>query len=156
MPQQLTVEFAITGLPDTSGLRIKTLSPTGVYISSKDADAAKWHFEFTTIELILKRKLLQLDLGQALAFLHSIDWDDALTNGYGEVVVRVMTVEEVLTLKQSGHPVIIPPVQKLQIEWWTDPDEQPFCIGRDDTEMIDSWLIEMVKKDFEEKSKARS
>jgi len=146
----LTIKLAISGIPDCSGIRIRSIDPTGLYISSQDREAAQWYFETLIIELVCARKLLVVEPGEGVMLSEQYtDWNNFLIQGEGEVIVRTISTQEVTVLKKEGTPIVIPPVQKLHIDWWKDPSGNPFCLVRDPGDAIDSWLIDTVKEDLE-------
>jgi len=143
----LKVAFTVTGLPDSSGLRIKSTEPTGLYISSADAAAAQWYFETQIVQLLLSRSLLDSIPGGGWRFNELLDWPKIIVEGHGEAIIRLMNVEETRDIRRDGYRTYIPPVKKLTAEWWRNADGHEFCIVFDGPDMIDEWVLEAVKED---------
>ena len=147
---RLAMKFSVTGLPDTAGLRIRSTNPIGLYISSRDAEAAQWYFETKIVELATIRKLLVPKRGAGVRLLEGrLDWSIFIISGTGEVVIRTMSLEETREMLRVSTPTVLPPVQKLVTDWWKDSNGKKFCIVHDPGDMIDEWLVRCIDEDLE-------
>lgn len=149
---ELVVKFSVSGIPDSAGLRIKTTEPTGLYISSRDPAAAQWYLETMIIHLIIKRGLLKPTPGGGWSLVKKLDWPDITGAGYGEAIVCTVGRAEVQNMQRKGSPVLIPPVQKLTIDWWNNPKRELLCIVRDEGDMIDGWVVSAITDDLKGKT----
>lgn len=145
---RLSVKFLVTGIPDTLGLRLRSTEPIGLYISSRNAEAAQWYFEKMIVEFVGVRGLLVPEQGAGLRLEEKLDWNALTVSGAGETVIRAMSVEETCKMLRVSTPVMLPPVQKLATDWWKDPNENEFCIVHDPGDMIDRWLVESIENDL--------
>ena len=144
------MKFSVTGLPDTAGLRIRSTNPIGLYISSRDAEAAQWYFETRIVELATIRKLLVPKRGAGACLLEGrLDWSIFITSGTGEVVIRTMSLEETREMLRVSTHIVLQPVQKLVTDWWKDSNGKKFCIVHDPGDMIDEWLVRCIDEDLE-------
>jgi len=145
---QLTVTFTVTGIPDTAGLRIRSTNPTGLYISSKNPEAAKWYFETIIFKLITSLSLLPHKEGGGLHLKEELDWDAITFLGTGELTICTMSPEETRAEVKTGTPIIMSPVEDLTVNWWKNPQKNEFCIIYDPGDNMDIWLIESVTEDL--------
>jgi hypothetical protein len=146
--KKLTIKFIVTGYPEASGLRIRSTEPVGLYVSSADPEAAQWWFERQVVELVAERKVLHREKGEGLAPVLEIDWNEALMSGCGKMIIRTMSVSEVMDTIREGTLDIIPPVKKLLVEWWPGRNNlQTICVVRDNKKTIDSWIVKSMKED---------
>lgn len=148
MQKELGVKFSVTGIPDQAGLRIRSMEPVGLYLSSGDPAAAEWHFETLIVQLVMENKLLEWEPGGGLRLLSELNWPEIIAAGSGEAVVVTATAEEIANVKKVGNLVIMPPVQKLVVDWWEDPSGRSFCIARDKKEIVDKWFLDALEEDL--------
>ena len=147
---RLTVKFSVTGLPDTAGLRIRSTDPIGLYISSRNAEAAQWYFETEIIELATIWKLLVPGRGIGVRLLEGrLDWSIFIISGTGEVVIRTMSLEETREMLRASTPTVLTPIQKLATGRYKDPNGKEFYIVHDPGDMIDEWLVRCIDEDLE-------
>ncbi len=145
---RLKIAFAISGWPESSGVRIKTTAPTGVYISSKNREAAQWHFPRVVVSFVRMLELLKPEDGGGLTY-SQVNWDKALVDGVGELEIRVTSANEMSEIMRTGTPQIIAPVEKLRIEEWNGPQGGVFFMGWDlPGDKMDKWLVESVTQDL--------
>lgn len=147
MNHRLGVKFAVEGIPDCAGLRIKTLEPKGLYVSSEDPEAAKWHFENKVVEYVGACKLLASEKGGGWTLTERIDWDAALLAGEAQVAVRTVSAAEARFVRSEGELLLAPPVQMLTVEWFQNSEGAQICIVRDEGDLIDDWIVKAVLAD---------
>jgi len=146
--QTYTVRLVVTGIPDSAGLRIRATDPIGLYISSRNPELAKEHFERLILILLMKRQLLTPERGGSVILAKRPDWKALLVDGSGEVVVRTMSAVEVVAAIRDGEPLILAAAEQLRADWWNDPQGNPFCFVSDHGGNIDEWVTAAIKKDF--------
>lgn len=133
----------MVGVPDTAGLRIQATNPKGVYVSSTDPEAAQWYFERCVLQLVLRRKLLDVVYG---VHAEPINWPATIHAGHGEICISTIdatTSKEVLRL---GYPEILPPCKTLDVKWFSNRQGNEFCLIFDPGARVDGWLVEVLKK----------
>ncbi len=142
----IVVPFTIEPIPDSQGLRIKTIDPWGVMVSSRDPEAAKWYFETTT-----QRLLTLLDdfkhRGAGFGTHTSPDWDQALKDGSGTYAVSALTASEVRMFMSDAVPVLRS-AKELVVEHWASPDKKPFILVRDEKDAVDRWFVDCINSEL--------
>ena len=144
---RFTVKFSVSGLPDTAGLRIRSTDPTGLYISSRDAQAAQWHFETKIVEFVSRLGLLVPKQKVCLHLEESIDWNFVTISGVGEVNICALSVKKTQDIVRTASLVRFSPVQELAIEWLKNSDGNKVCFIRDPGDYIDRWIIDSFMED---------
>ena len=142
------VSFVVQGRPDEQGLRIRSVSPTGIYISSRNPEAAKWYFETAVGDLLLKQKIIELAPGEALGYYSRIDWNKALEEGGATIAMQKMSRAETREVTKDASPMIMPPVASLSVSWFANASGDSFCLITDDRNMVDSWIVDAVTADL--------
>lgn len=141
--EKVLVKFQVLRIPESSGLRIKTLEPVvGLYVSSVNAEAAQYYFERTLFSLIIRLKLLPVDGG--LTFDKSIDWQACIEVGGGEVVVQTVTQERALEVMRTEIPDLLPLGVELVVRWMSNKSGSHICFITDTKDSVDLWIVESV------------
>lgn len=147
--KSVTITFEVRGIPDHSGLRIKTINPPGLYVSSVEPDAAIWHLEATITELAHERKLLIVQKNEGILLSAPIDWNAAKESGSGSLTLRHVSEAEVRALMPGSERITRPPCIKLEVRWFIHPKKKIFCVVFDHTDRVDAWLLESLQFDIE-------
>src|SRR3989344_2932996 len=93
--KEYAVAFEISAIPDSSGLRIRSTSPVGIYLSSVNREAALWWFMQIILEFAIESGLLPLKQGEGLTTKKDPDWDLCIAAGTGEVTIQIVSVTDV-------------------------------------------------------------
>ncbi len=154
----MIVPFTIVPIPDTTGLRIKSDNPTGVYVSSVDAFAAKSHFETMLIGLVSELKLIVPPEGGGWILVGPVAWDAALAAGKGSLVIRTTSPIETRAYMKEGTPSFGPPGRQLPTNWWQmgrmgdGTSGQRIGIACDDSQKVDPWITDNLFADLRKKT----
>lgn len=148
-PRQLKAAFSVHGIPDTSGLRIRSTDPKGVYVSSVRAESATWYFEKAIIEQVIALRLLPLEAGDCLFIPERINWDEAVQSGSGIATVTAATRAEAAHLLQGATRLVQTPVEPLVVERWESEAGTPFLLVYDRGDLMDDWLIRSATEDMQ-------
>lgn len=146
---ELKVTFSVSGIPDRAGLRIRVANPFGLYISSRDEATAQLYFEMLVIQMVIQQGVLVAAPGGGWSLKEKIDWPASIASGKGEVVVYTTTRAEMMEIKKTGHPIIMPSAKKLIMENWQGPNGHDICIAYEDIGgMMDGWIPTAIKEDL--------
>lgn len=151
MTEKTTFVFkiAITGLPDSDGLRIKSVEPCGLYLSMRNRGAAQLWFERFVLEYALQRSFVHFKPGGGACLAdRPLNWDALILVGEGEITVRTVSVEEAAETVREGTPVIIEEHPRPYADWWQAPLGDLLVI-RDEKDRIDPWLVLSIQADLE-------
>lgn len=142
--EKISVRFQVLRLPESGGLRIKTLEPlAGLYISSVNALAAQYYFERTLLSFIALFEPLPVDGG--LTFDDSIDWQACIEAEGGEVIVQTLTQETVREIMRTEVPDLLPPRDELVVRWASKGADH-ICFITDSEDLIDPWIFEGIQE----------
>ena len=153
-PESCVIKFSVTGVPDTTGLRIRLTDRMGIYLSSIDPLAAQDRFEMLVIEFAIERELLVTKGVLGFKLKKEPDWNSIVISGQGETEVVPVNLSDTESLKEAVPVkyIVKSPEMEIEVEWFESPFGEKFCIAHDKGENIDSWLLDEVLKDLEEAS----
>lgn len=147
--KKIPVSFRVEALPDTQGCRIRTTDPKGLYLSSKNREAAHWYFECVLIKFLQKTVLKGEGRIGGLGFAHPIPWNMLNIPTTHTVDVSVLSVSEARDVIKTATPNVASPPKKLRVSWWKGPSGRLLCLIDDNEKLVDRWLMESVKRDLQ-------
>ncbi len=141
------VIFEVTKIPDRSGRRIRTIKPSGLYISSSNTVVAQGLFEMLVVEFICNRKLLGKP-GEVTPVTHKgIDWNEAILSGVAEIMIIASPLSEIN--KVGGFFSLLPAdmYHDLSTTWKKDHRGNSICVVSDQSGFVDNWLSISIAND---------
>jgi len=130
-------------------LRIKTIYPTGFYLSSANPEAAKYWFLREVVQWAMASHLFPPNPGCFIGVEeHPLDWQKLLKEGQGDVFIETHTRDETEALKKVSTREIIPSAPKMVTDRWSGPNKEQLWMVRDPGDLIDSWLLDSMKSDL--------
>lgn len=141
-----TMRFAVEKRDD-GGLRIYLVSPVGVYVSSRNAAAAKAGFLVSVVGFATRYWLSDSDGVEFQDIsVENIDWVKVAAQKIGEITVRARSAAPIT--EQNGIPDIAH-LEELRISWRED---RCFCAVEDRERPDTDWLNYIVEKTLREKA----
>jgi len=131
-----TIHVEMSGRPDSSGIRIRSVDPIGLYCASKNREEALLKFAVGAIKLTEALGGLIPSDGECLFFL-TPNWDEIFRNGTGELKIQAIHESELGTEDETIDTAIVV-LQKAR-----SPSGMPIFIVRDRLD-IDRWLVEAI------------
>ena len=148
MPDRATIKFQTSLRPESAGVRIRSIEPTGIYVSCADRDTATAFFEYAAMELAVERELIDRHPGQGIA--GKLDWPGIIHgDGQGEIIVVLETQATIDETQRTGTQVFMTDRDAAVMDRWKDLDGNYFIIVRDNDELVDNWLVDELRKDLD-------
>lgn len=131
-----SIRVEMSGRPDSTGIRIRSVDPVGLYCASKNREMALLKLAVGAIKLTEALGGLVPDDGECLFFL-TPNWDELFRNGTGELTIQAIPESEFAgELEPTDNTTVV--LQKAR-----SPGGMPIYIVRD-REDIDRWLVEAI------------